>query len=445
MSMSGHKGYFIPKSRFETLESQVHELMVEDSASPKGLLELQGQLDEAFKANDIANAALKAKEEEVADWSQRFAKAGADAESRFHVMDQALSALHDERKTLLADLTSAKSENSSARQAAQKASKGFSPEEAIAAKEAHRAAAQNVTDLNSKLSEVNSQVAKLKADVDKANKTKAAVATSFRDACQQLEKLKAEKAVAELENPPPALAKVEIKSKLVKGILGDKGLAWLKRAAEANENEVRERLYQMVNAVRSNQRDPKIRGLADLIQIVLDWVKRQSHVARLRIKPWLDFVQNDLANGVVRKLSEYRKMLEDLVADFKVQARAKSEQYKKKFDFSQFGTWYWRAYIETRSWTIVLSKRAKYTTVGVARGVAQAARNLRDIVSHAWSSGMSGDSYEVASAKGKSVAELSWPKIKRAFWSAWPGKGKQVVDSDVVYEVVENAPLTSSL
>lgn len=146
-----------------------------------------------------------------------------------------------------------------------------------------------------------------------------------------------------LSEVPLRKVEVEINTPALKLLLGDRGLGWIKKAAEAHEAEVREKLYSMIQATKGHKNNRVISGILSLLEFAFDWVKHQTFKTRMAIQPWVIMIESDLRSGFFKSLAFYRIELEKLIGQIKTktkQAKDKTKEHFKSARTSYFG-WQW--------------------------------------------------------------------------------------------------------
>jgi len=243
--VAGTSGYFLSKRRFEKLEEALEELMIgqkETSLSPDRLVELHNEISELRQANQMLEDREKSLRTQVGQHAQTLRGLQEQLASKEQVLAKIKSEHVAEKAKLVTDLKGAQKVSSELEMTLLACRKQASdPEDVARLGEELKAAKARVTQFQSKLSVANqteeasrTEVLSLKAQIKKI----------------QFEKQAAEAMAAEIKTkgfstvmPDGAIPTepVEIQSKLLKPIIGPKGIEWLQQNRDAMRADVRER------------------------------------------------------------------------------------------------------------------------------------------------------------------------------------------------------------
>lgn len=364
---------FIPKRHLDELSAEIDKIIettqsIDEAQDADGLA---GTVAEMRKKNNI----LEAQQADLKATVAKLRKMKADAESKSEAAVLAKAAVIDGLKAQKADLTNqlaaAKDAKNKALLATQSPSAKFSPDQALEAQQDVSAQKDKIRLLQAELESVNNVVKGLHDSVNTAMKDAKDIRQALTDTTLELNRYKTASAIANdpgLSSITADDVEIILDEGYIKQVMGDKGLKWMKEAAAQHATAVRERVYKMLNAARSQPKNPSYRGLAGLLQIAFDWLKDQANKAidkQLKLAGWADTVLRDMAAGTVRTIAYYRKLLEDVIGEIKIAAKAAKEipakaskKYADKTSSTAYATLLWY-YDEANAWRQVLALRAK--------------------------------------------------------------------------------------
>jgi len=363
------QGYFISTGRLDQLEDTIKEVLNDEVTSEKHgahAMELLNEVDKLRVSSQIAEAALASAREELNSTRKHHLSQKSKQEEMILSAQKAHDSLLAKQAELRASLLVAQEDNNALKAAEKKAGKGFDPKAALEAQAAHKHASDVVKDVQSELESVNRQLKAVHLEKDAALKILAGKDREIVELSTKVAKMQTTRAAA-MADLPIRKVEVSINSKALKFLLGDKGLEWVKKAAEIAEADTRDKAYNLLQALRSQKNNRVVSGLASILQVAFDWLKTQSHKTRLVLQSWLADLEHDIRTGVLQKLSHYREELERIIGVLKVKAataeKAAREEFKKQkaksfgfFDFIE----------ETIAWGRVFKVRAvRYSKQGM--------------------------------------------------------------------------------
>ncbi|QHD64733.1 ORF2 [Plasmopara viticola lesion associated fusarivirus 2] len=385
-----YDGYFVSTARLDEIQQSLERLldsMAENDTLDDKALPLLDEVQELRAKSAVAEASLAAAKEELFNSRKAFDKLKAEQDEIIVASSKAHDALLAEKAEIQASLATAQSENNERKKAAKTASKGFSPEEALKTEAAHKQASQEVQDIQSRLEGTNRRLKVMHEEKDRALKLVAQKENQLEEMSKTVAALHNARNLA-MNDIPVRKVDVQINSTALKLLLGDKGVEWVRKAAQAHEADVRERVFSMVNALKGHKSNRVVNGLLGLLQVALDWLKKQSYKARLVLAEWVAMVETDIRQGTLRQLKHYREELEKVIGDMKVKAEAITHATREKFKEkrkSYFG--FFAFFEEVNSWRRVLQHRALRYARGAVRGFAKRVNSLTSSVSrqyNAW-------------------------------------------------------------
>lgn len=394
-------GFFVSTARLDEIQQSLERLldsMAEQDTLDDRALPLLDEVADLRKKSAIAEASLASAKEELFNSRKAFDKLKAEQDEIIIASSKAHDELVAEKASIQASLVTAQAENLEKKKAAKAAGKGFSPEEALKAEAAHKTASQEVQDIQAKLEATNRRLKVMHEEKDRALKLVAQKENQNEELSKTVAALHNARNLA-MNDLPVRKVDVQINSSALKLLLGDKGVEWVRKAAEAHEADVRERVFSMVNALKGHKTNRVVNGLLGLLQVALDWLKKQSYKARLALAEWVAMVESDLRQGVFRQLKHYREELEKIIGDLKVKAATATHEAREKFKEkrkSYFG--FFAFFEEVNSWRRVLQHRALRYSRGAVRGLATKVNSLTSLVSRQYNAWFKADVGEDVSA-----------------------------------------------
>jgi predicted nucleic acid-binding Zn-ribbon protein len=356
------EGYFISSKLQSQIESMIDEAMLQGDESPTRLIELQEEVDQLRKDKATADAILKHYEEEVKQMNNKYHEFQESAVAAKEAWGKTQAEAKAEIAALRSKMAESQEALKAAKEAQQQSAKGFDPEEAVAWQHRVKVLQDKVNELNNRISEHKHELAVAHKEIDSASKKAAEAREKLTAESKKLSAMKSQKALAMDDLPPPGPVKVTIDNTWLAMALGEKGKKWLEKSLEASAIDVRERIYTLMLAAKSSQ-TKSIRSIADVLQIALDWVKRATYAARLKLKPWVDMITKDLASGVIKSARFYREELERLVTELKQHAVVAREKVSNKYQYAKERKFFLAGFFrEVVAWKRVLVSRAKRYT-----------------------------------------------------------------------------------
>lgn len=342
----------------ETLRN-LYTQLTEAQASNQSLLAEKKELEDMLKKQASTTGGLKV------DW-----------EHTNHKNAQTILALQAESRLLRNDLTAAQNANKEASDKFLQVKHGFDPQVAIEAQKVLDSTRAQVTEVNNQLQARNSEISHLRAESAKAKQ-------AWADAQTELEREK--QSAAKLLNEYDAIKNgTEItlrpmpkdNSRIVR-IFGKKGLRHINEFDGVVRGDVRDQCYKALSLLKSSNSQP-FTGLADLVQLALDWVRTQSYKARQRLSSWVQLIVEDIRQGTVKRVAFYREELEKLIGLAKEKAAEIKQKAHKYYEYgsAKYDGFFDFLYHETKAWAQVFARRSKRIVVKAYHKAKAALNNL---------------------------------------------------------------------
>nr|WBR34676.1 hypothetical protein [Botryosphaeria dothidea fusarivirus 2] len=334
VTYSGKSGYFVAKERLDSVEKNILKEM-ETSESPSRLIELQEELETIRKSSTEANKALQDAQKAISEKNHLIVTLKKKRDEALVEKADNLAMINSERANLVESLKLATEEKQRVQKEFEKAKKGFDPEKALELEEA--------------LASQKALVGQLQKDLELVNADKQAVAAQAASLNASImvldqEKRKLEHEVhafveAKKKNSSPILPEItvprpEIKSDVLRKLLGERGIEWLQKAEQAVADDYRQRVYSLMVATKGGKTS-NLRSISQLLETVFRWLKLQSYRLRKSIAAWVDEIEHDIRSAAIKSVSYYRDKLAELRDDIIAKRNA-----EKKTDHDEPMSWF---------------------------------------------------------------------------------------------------------
>lgn len=369
----GQNGHFVSTARLDNIETSIHEMCEAMDKTPASQEKYNAMLEEVEtlrREAAVAEAALVAAKTEAIAAQKSYKEYKAMVDPVIIRSAKTQDDLKAQKAELASQLKDAQEINNAAKKASRVADKGFDPEVALKARAEKDAALANLQEVQRELEHTNKALESLHKEKDTMSKE----IELRRKKQQELENIVSTMQATRVEamgDIPVRKVDVQINSPALKLLLGDKGLDWVKKAAEAHEIEIREKVFNMMNALKGHKNNRVINGLFGLLQVAFQWIKTQSYKARMALQPWVAQIEEDLRKGIFKQLSFYRQELEKVIGSLKEKAKKVHEESRERFKHSKktfFG--FFSLWDETVAWARVLRNRSKRIVNNVTKVVS---------------------------------------------------------------------------
>lgn len=326
--IAGKKVYPVEGKTLKKLEDIVTAALsnIDKDEDPGYLLSLLDHIDELKRQNAELDSAAKASMAEFHRVRGDMEKLQESLAAKEKQNKELKSLLEAEKKKLQEQLKVAHEQNLAAKKEELRVRRSADVDAAEAAALRKMETAAEVTRLNNELQAANAKIKglneetqmlrnELKTLQDKAMRAKE-TATAAHLAKDRAKNVLPEK---------PRSAQVELNSKVLKAVIGDKGIKWLKEAESVQRNDARERAYRLLMSTAGSS-NRTIRTLNQVIKIAWEWCKQKSFKARQIILEWLDQIEADIRSFKLKPTRWYRERLEEIIE----KAKAKAAQVAPK-------------------------------------------------------------------------------------------------------------------
>lgn len=360
VSWQGKEGFFMSSKAMAAVRQKLDNYAATHDATPdstEALAALYAQVNEAREKNDVLQKAKDELVKQLADAAANSGKLKDDWEDIDHKNAQTILALKAEATALKVDLKQSQATNKAAKEDFLKVKHGFDPQAALDAQARVDTSSAIVTKLNNELQARNSEMEHLRAEAASAKQKWQTAQNMLQSeklaSAKMLDDFEAAKSGVKITDRP-----VQLNRDYLRKVIGDKGIKHLVEFDNIVRTDARDRCYKMLSALKSSNTQP-LKGLSDLVQIALDWLRLKSYKVRQQLLPWIELVASDVKSGTVKRLVFYRTELEKLIKrtteNIKVAStKARDKYYEKRFKYDGFFDF---LFTEASAWAQVLARR----------------------------------------------------------------------------------------
>lgn len=332
VTFKNESGYFVSKKKIDQLENRLHKLMAtgETSKSPDELIKLNEELGKVRRQLDLERESSAAAHKEVSNKSRQLQSLQEDLDSKTLKLKTMTAETEVWRKNNQNDLKDLERQCANLKIQAAKASKGFDPDLAVQLQQERDEMVAKVDALKGQLAEHNSFVAKSNGEIQLL---KAKIGSL------QIEKDHALRVVQQFERPEYAdlikngidIANTDkmMNTPILKQLIGDKGIEYLKKADLAMRKDVSSRAHNLWHAARSGK-SKTMQHLANILKLMIDFIKTLPAKSRKIVVAWMEKIESDFRDGKLVSLKIYREELEKIISVYKASAEAKLQELDER-------------------------------------------------------------------------------------------------------------------
>lgn len=319
ITFKAEAGYFVKKEELNQCHDFVLKQLTSDPAHSAEWEQLSAELDELRKQSVVANNAIAALRADSKKAFADLADAKQDAKEWEEIHDENVKNADQVHKSLIQQLELNKAEKIRIAGELEKAKYGVDLESLERLTKENKQLSESLQDLQNELQISNA--AKAKTHLKKTEKSGEIkkLQTVVADLKAQLSSAETARLHAfDADSPVVHHPKLPtIATPLLSKLIGPKGIKWIHEAEKIARDDYKDRAMKLMLASK-HSKDENTMNLGKLLEIVFQWLKRQSWAVRKKVSSWIDRVERDIRMASIKSITFYRDQLSILIREHRL-------------------------------------------------------------------------------------------------------------------------------